>query len=154
MSAIELIPEIEHCSSKTDLLAVNLRPAVELCADRTVGIVIACPDLASRDRRITLVLRKGFEPMLASTLREAILLLEHEEIALVICQASFDDGDFRELLRSAARIGPGSDHRVRRLVRTRGTRRSNRTRCLRLSHMSFSTRCGGRDRRQGTGRIR
>ncbi len=106
MSAIELIPEIEHCSSKTDLLAVNLRPAVELCADRTVGIVIACPDLASRDRLITLVLRKGFEPMLASTLREAILLLEHEEIALVICQASFDDGDFRELLRSAARIGP------------------------------------------------
>ena len=69
MSAIELVPEIEHFAGKTDLLAVNLRPAVEVCADRTVGGVIACPDLASRDRLITLVLRKGLEPMLASTLR-------------------------------------------------------------------------------------
>ena len=106
MSAIDLIPEIEHFAGKTDLLEVNLRPAVELCADRTVGIVIACPDSASRGRLITLLLRKGFEPVLASTLRETILLLEHEEIALVICQTSFHDGDFRELLRAAVRIGP------------------------------------------------
>jgi len=106
MSAIELIPAIEHFASETDFLPVNARPAVELCADRTVGIVIACPDLASRARLITLALRKGFEPELASTLRETILLLGHEEIALVICQTSFHDGDFRELLRAAVRFGP------------------------------------------------
>ena len=106
MLAIDLCPETEKFASKTDFLAVNFSPAVELRADRTLGVVIACPDLKSRERLISLVMRKGLKPILVSTLMETILLLEHAEIALLICQVSFNDGDFRELLRAAVRIGP------------------------------------------------
>jgi DNA-binding NtrC family response regulator len=43
--------------------------------------------------------------MPSSSMNETKLLLAQEDTALVICQASFSDGDFRDLLRVAVRNG-------------------------------------------------
>ena len=105
MLAIELIPETEHFARNAGFLAVSPKPPINLYAERPPGVLIACPDLACRERLVSLVKGKGLDAMFASKLTEASLLLKHAGITLVICQASFEDGDYRELLRATVGIG-------------------------------------------------
>ena len=66
-------------------------------------VVLACTDLRSQEVLISVLRQRGLEPILSSSVSETKLLLAKSNPALVISQARFDDGDFRDLLEFAAR---------------------------------------------------
>ena len=88
MPATELIPE-----------------EVKQSAILNPRVVLACTDFRNQEILISLLRQNGLEPLPSSYLNETKFLLAHADPALVICQSRFSDGDFRDLLRFAARIG-------------------------------------------------
>jgi PleD family two-component response regulator len=90
---------------RTEMLGITFDLPEAHPHPRRVQGVIACTDSLTQEVFSNLLTQKGLEPVLASTVNETRLLLGQEETALIICQVSFSDGDFRDLLSLAARIG-------------------------------------------------
>jgi DNA-binding NtrC family response regulator len=67
-------------------------------------VILACNDFASQEILRSVLTHNRFEALHASYLGEAKLLLSQTAPAMVICQANFSDGDFRDLLKYAAEI--------------------------------------------------
>jgi len=69
--------------------------------------VLACSDARTQDELSDLVREKGLEPFRSVSFAQTQFLLSEPDTALVVCQATFSDGDFRDLLRAAAENGSG-----------------------------------------------
>lgn len=87
------------------MIPTRLIPGIEQFTRKQVCVVVACTERENQEILIGLLRQIGLKPIPASSLNETKLLLAQEDTALVICQTSFSDGDFRELLRLAVRNG-------------------------------------------------
>jgi DNA-binding NtrC family response regulator len=90
---------------QTEMIQTELIPKIEQCTREQARVVVACTNRKNLEVLIGLLRQSGLEPIPASSVNETKLLLAQEETAFVICQASFSDGDFRDLLRVAVRNG-------------------------------------------------
>ena len=68
-------------------------------------VVLACTEPAIQDVLMNLLKQNGLKVLPSSYLNETKYLAAEEDLALVICQVRFSDGDFRDLLRFCTRRG-------------------------------------------------
>jgi len=90
---------------QTEMIPAKLIPELEQLTRNQVRVIVACADCKNREVLVSLLRQRGLDPTPASSLNETKLLLAREETALVMCEASFSDGDFRDLLRVAFQNG-------------------------------------------------
>ena len=87
------------------MIPAKLIPEIEQPTRKQFRVIVACADCKNRQVLVSLLRQRGVDPIPASSLEETKLLLARGESALVICQASFSDGNFRDLLRVAFQNG-------------------------------------------------
>jgi DNA-binding NtrC family response regulator len=96
-------PELDR--RRTEMIRAKLIPEIEQCTKKQIRVVVACTDLKNQEGLIGLLRQIGLESIPSSSVNATNFLLAQEDTALVICQASFSDGDFRDVLRVAVRNG-------------------------------------------------
>jgi DNA-binding NtrC family response regulator len=87
------------------MTSTSLVPEVEQSTSKRLRVVLAGTDFKSQEVLVSLLRKKGLEPIPSFSLNETRFLLGQDGIALVICHASSNDWAFRDLLRIAARNG-------------------------------------------------